>query len=143
VLYTRIYYLSPFDPLLGFLTWYREKVVGLRSALNRTWFISVRSIADPGDGEPKSSLTLRTSKLLNMRHDMPKAIGCILILFPRTMRGWIARHPFFVHDVETLERRLGLHGGRVQVPDFLCKKCNGGIELDSGCFEIARKVQGL
>jgi hypothetical protein len=41
VFYTRIHYLSPFDPLLGFWTWYREKVVGLRSALNRTWFISV------------------------------------------------------------------------------------------------------
>jgi hypothetical protein len=46
LLYTSIHYLPPLDPRLGLSTWRREQVVGLRSALGRTWFVSVRSIAD-------------------------------------------------------------------------------------------------
>jgi len=47
MLYSFIYYLSPLDPPLGFPTWHHEKSVGLRPALDRTRFVSVRSIADP------------------------------------------------------------------------------------------------
>ena len=47
MLYTWIYYLSTLYPFLGFCPWNRQQVVGLRSALDSTWFASVRSIADP------------------------------------------------------------------------------------------------
>ncbi|MGO9913542.1 MAG: hypothetical protein ACLQIB_02340 [Isosphaeraceae bacterium] len=47
MLYSFIYYLSPLDSPLGFPTWHHEKSVGLRPALDRTRFVSVRSIADP------------------------------------------------------------------------------------------------
>ncbi|MGO9922255.1 MAG: hypothetical protein ACLQIB_47110 [Isosphaeraceae bacterium] len=47
MLYPFIYYLSPLDSPLGFPTWHHEKSVGLRSALDRTRFVSVRSITDP------------------------------------------------------------------------------------------------
>ena len=47
MLYAWIYYLSSFDPPLGFPTWHCEEPVGLRPALDCSGFISVRSITDP------------------------------------------------------------------------------------------------
>jgi len=47
ILYASIYDLSSFNPPLGFPTWHTEKPVGLWPALDRSRFLSVRSIADP------------------------------------------------------------------------------------------------
>ena len=47
MLYAWIYYLSTLYPFLGFCPWDRQQVVGLRSALDSTWFASVRWIANP------------------------------------------------------------------------------------------------
>ena len=46
ILYAFIYYLSSLDPPLGLPTRHHEQPVGLRPALDRSRFISVRSIAD-------------------------------------------------------------------------------------------------
>jgi hypothetical protein len=45
--YTSIYYLHLLDSLFCFSTGYREQMIGLRAALDGTWFIAVRSVTYP------------------------------------------------------------------------------------------------
>jgi hypothetical protein len=45
--YASIYYLAPLDSLFCLSTGYREQMVGLRAALDGTWFIAARSVTYP------------------------------------------------------------------------------------------------
>jgi hypothetical protein len=45
--YASIHYLSSLDPLFCFSSGYRQQVVGLRAALDGTWFVAVRSVTYP------------------------------------------------------------------------------------------------